>query len=114
VARGSKASDGALVSYVQSVAATATATVYRASVGRRAGASCRKAASPQAGGRKCTRFTRVGGFKYDGPVGRVSFRFSGRIDGASLAPGPYRLAVVAEGRGMGPSSPATASLRIVR
>jgi hypothetical protein len=62
--------------------------VERAVPGTRRGARC-------AARRRCTRFLRVGVLRHRGRAGTNRYRFDGRIGRRALAPGAYRLRVVA-------------------
>ncbi len=82
---------GALITYTGSQPATTTFTVERAVLGRRAGKNCVKRNRRNRRHRTCTLYVKVGSFKHKDPVGRVRFRFTGRLHHRQLHPGKYRL-----------------------
>jgi uncharacterized delta-60 repeat protein len=83
---------GAKVSYSDSRAATTTFTVARVLPGRRSGKRCVPPTARNRGAKRCTRFVGVrGSFSHVDVAGKNSFRFTGRVRGKALKPGPYRL-----------------------
>jgi subtilisin family serine protease len=90
-------SGGASVSYSDSEPALVRFTVWSLRSGFESpDHTCATSAHgrPRAGGRRCTRYVKVGSFAHQDRAGRNSFRFSGRIDGRKLASGRYRLQAV--------------------
>jgi hypothetical protein len=84
---------GAIVRFGAFNLASVTFTVQRALPGRRQGKRCVKPTVRSGKARRCTRYKAVGRFRYAQVValGAVRFRFSGRVAGRRLKPGPYRL-----------------------
>lgn len=70
-------------------------TVERADKGRRSKGRCRKASKRTKRGRRCTRYTRVGGFAHKGVAGANTATLPGRLRGRKLKRGSYRLVVTA-------------------
>lgn len=86
---------GTTLRYSLSEPATATFRVRRRTIGRRVGTSCRKLNRRNGQRPRCIRYVRAGiPFIHQGAAGSNSFRFTGR-PGRKLAPGRYRLLVVA-------------------
>ncbi len=88
------ASSGGWVSYSDSAAALIRFVVLAPRLGVQGpGHRCATLARGRRrpGGRPCTRYVEVGSFVNQDRAGRNGFRFSGRIGGRELAPGPYRL-----------------------
>jgi hypothetical protein len=86
---------GAKISYSDSQPATTTFTVLRETSGLKQGKSCKKPSKTNRHGKRCAMFTAVGSFSHVDLAGVNSLHFSGRIKGRKLAPGSYRLQVVA-------------------
>ncbi len=87
-------STGTTVSYSDSQAARTTFTVLSEHPGvERAKRGCVRPprAAPKIGGRRCTRYVRVGSFIHTDHNGPNRFRFTGRIAGRALSPGRYLL-----------------------
>jgi sugar lactone lactonase YvrE len=87
-------STGTTISYSDSQAATTTFTVLRGHPGvERVRRGCVKPsrAVPKIGGRRCTRYVRVGSFIHIDRGGPNRFRFTGRMAGRALRPGRYLL-----------------------
>jgi streptogramin lyase len=82
---------GALVSYTGTQPASTTFTVEHAVQGRRQGRNCVRRNRGNRSAKPCTLLVKVGSFRHKDPVGRVRFRFTGRIRHHPLAPGNYRL-----------------------
>jgi streptogramin lyase len=82
---------GALITYRGSQPATTTFTIERAVLGRRSGRNCVKRNHRNRRRKTCILYRKVGSFKHHDPVGRVRFRFTGRLHHRSLHPGRYRL-----------------------
>ncbi len=82
---------GSRVSYSLSEGASVTFRVERPLVGRRVGGRCVRPRRSNRGARRCTRFVTLGSFTHKGQPGPNTFRFTGRLRGRKLAPGPYRL-----------------------
>jgi N-acetylneuraminic acid mutarotase len=105
---------GATISYRDAAAATATFTVLRPAAGRGVNGRCVRATRANRRRRRCTRWVAVGRFRHADAAGANSFRFSGRVGGAALLPGRFRLSVSARA-GRGSASAARAvGFRIVR
>jgi len=84
------------ISYRDSEAATTTVTVEREEPGRRKGQACvAPTKSSHAERQRCMRFVRVGRLTHDDDAGTNVIVFDGRINGHVLAPGRYRVALVA-------------------
>ena len=84
---------GAAVRYGAFNVASVAFTVQRPLPGRQQGKRCVKPTARNAGARRCKRYKAVGRFRYASkvPLGVVRFRFTGRVAGRKLKPGPYRL-----------------------
>ena len=105
---------GTTVRYRLSEPATATFTVERPTAGRLVGGVCRKPTRKTRKRRKCTRWVRVGKpFTHQGRAGANSFKFTGR-PGRKLAPGSYRLTVVAADAAGNKSAPKSRPFTIAR
>jgi virginiamycin B lyase len=79
-----------------SEAAAVTYRFQRLAPGRRRGSRC---VSPTAAARRakpCTRVLAVGSIVTSAVAGQVTFRFSGRLKGRTLAPGRYRVTPIAQ------------------
>jgi hypothetical protein len=74
---------------------------------------CVKPTRARPSGKRCTRYLSVGSFRHRDRVGVNRFRFSGRIGGLKLGPGPYRLKAVALGPSGAASRVISARFRIV-
>lgn len=96
---------GTRIIYTDSLAATTTFTVKRATVGRRAGARCVAPARARKGARRCTLLTTLGSARHADVAGRNVVPFSGRVKGRKLALGTYRLSLVARTAGGAASAP---------
>lgn len=84
---------GATVSYSLSAAATVEFHVEQAGSGRRVGGKCVKQTRGNKKGHKsCVIYKPLKGrFSVQGAAGTNSFKFSGKVRGRALKPGPYRL-----------------------
>lgn len=83
---------GATVSYSLSAAATVEFHVEHGGAGRRVGGKCVKQTSGNKGHKKCTIYKPLKGrFSVQGAAGSNKFKFSGKVGGKALKPGPYRL-----------------------
>jgi len=84
---------GATVRYGAFNVASVAFTVQRSLPGRRRGGRCVRPTARNATARRCKRYIAVGRFRYASnvPLGVVRFRFTGRVAGHKLKPGPYRL-----------------------
>jgi uncharacterized repeat protein (TIGR01451 family) len=100
------ATTGTVLSYTNSQASITTFTVFKRAPGVRKGKRCvappRK--KPSKKPKRCTRFLKRGTFTHFDTAGAVRFRFTGRVNGKTLAPGRYRLRAVAS-NATGPSKP---------
>jgi hypothetical protein len=105
---------GATVRYGAFNIASVAFTVQRPLPGRRRGKRCVKPTARNGKARRCKRYEAVGGFRYtsDVPLGVVSFRFTGRVAGHKLKPGPYRLLGVPRSASGATGSAAFAAFRI--
>jgi len=112
-----RAARGAKVSYRLSEAATVTFTVERPVSGVRKGRRCVKPQGQgpsKAKGKHCTRYVSKGHFAHKSALGANSLRFSGRVRGKLLSPGPYRLSAEAlDAAGNRSAKPATESFRVL-
>ncbi len=84
---------GTEVSYILNQAGSVGFTVLRAGPGRAlASGRCAKPTPANQRGARCTRYASVpGSFRLSGNAGENHFRFTGRLDGRMLPPGPYEL-----------------------
>jgi hypothetical protein len=90
---------GTTVRYKLSEPATARFRVERPLRGRRRGRRCVPDRGPGVGALRCTRWVALpGGFSHKGKRGANRFRFTGRVAGKKLRPGPYRLSLIAKDR----------------
>ncbi len=80
-------------------------TIQRKLPGRKVGKRCKRRTKANAGKRKCSIFRSVGRLKAKGKAGRNVRRFSGRLKGKPLKPGPYRLTAIATDSAGGRSTP---------
>jgi DNA-binding beta-propeller fold protein YncE len=105
---------GTRISYVDSQPASTTFTVLKRARGVRRGARCVKPPRrPTRGGKRCSRYVKVGSFRHVDKAGKNQFRFTGRVRHHKLPPSRYRMRAVP--RLAGQSGQArTASFRIVR
>ncbi|MDP8943319.1 MAG: hypothetical protein M3N16_04275, partial [Actinomycetota bacterium] len=106
---------GTVVRFRLDVPASTALRAERLLPGRRRGRSCVSPRGVSRRARGCTRVLPVrGSAVHRGHPGVNRLRFSGRLGGRTLAPGRYRLVLVAtDGSGMR-SRPARAAFRIVR
>lgn len=90
-------------------------TVQRALPGRRQGKRCVKPTARNGKAARCKRYKTVGRFRYAAKtqLGVVRFRFTGRVGGRRLKPGPYRLRCVPISSTGTAGAPAFATFRIV-
>ena len=104
---------GTTVTFRLSEAARVRLTFERVARGRMADGRCRAAATA---GARCTRHVRVpGAVRLAAPAGDARIRFDGVLDsGRRLAPGAYRLTLVAAGESGRRSVPRRARFTIVR
>jgi hypothetical protein len=80
------------VTYTLSAPATVEFHVERAGIGRRVGGRCVKRTRANRSHRKCVIYKPLKGrFSIRPPSLTSSFRFSGKVGGRLLKPGPYRL-----------------------
>lgn len=83
---------GATVSYSLSAAATVEFHVERGGTGRKVGGKCVKQTHANKSKQKCVIYKPLKGrFSLHGAAGANSFKFSGKVGGKALKPGPYRL-----------------------
>jgi len=88
--------------------------VQRAANGRRVGGRCVAITRANRATRRCTRYkTLAGGLTHQGRQGANTMAFSGRLGGRALAPGRYRLRVVATDTAGNRSAPRHISLQIM-
>ncbi|HWJ49740.1 MAG TPA: hypothetical protein VNR42_01890, partial [Solirubrobacteraceae bacterium] len=111
-------STGALISYTDTEAATATFTIQRPVVGaiKGSGHSKRCAAMPKhpkKGTKHCTLYRSLGSFTHVDVAGANRVRFTGRLRNRKLAAGRYRLLMRASANGL-TSGALTKSFRIAR
>jgi PKD domain/Pectate lyase superfamily protein len=106
---------GSTLRFRLSEAADLVLTIQRARPGRRSHGKCRKPSRRLAHARRCTRWTRAGRLTRQGlGAGPNAIGFSGRIGRRALAPGSYRVLLVAFDQAGNRSLPATAPFRIVK
>jgi hypothetical protein len=86
---------GTTISYVLSEAARVRISLARKLPGRRVGRRCVRPTSANRARHRCTRLRIVGVLAITSAQGRTRRRFSGRVRGRKLAPGPYRAALTA-------------------
>jgi hypothetical protein len=116
IARKTRRRQGATISYSDSARATTTFTVLRARPGFRVGKRCQGNRPRRHTGklRRCTRYVNVGGFTHADVVGANSFHFTGRVNGAPLPVGSYRLQARARNSTGQTSRTVTVGFRIIR
>lgn len=102
------------VTYKLSEPASVRFTVTQKLAGRRSSSGKCVKATPVAHGAKCTRYVARGSFSLPGHTGKNKFIFTGRLNGAALEPGKYRLTAVARDKAGNLSKPASHSFRIVK
>jgi hypothetical protein len=86
------AKTGATVSYADTQVATTTFIVQRAVPGVQRGRRCVKPSGKKRRGKRCTLYAPVAGsFRHSDTAGVNRVHFTGRIRGAALSPGGYRL-----------------------
>lgn len=90
-----KAKTGTTISFNLSEPATVRFTVERATAGRKVAGTCVKPSKKNRKAKRCTIYRRVGTFPLMAPGGASRVRFEGRIGKTKLAPGSYRIALVA-------------------
>jgi hypothetical protein len=106
---------GATVRYTLSEAAVTTFTVLRRTSGRRKGKRCVARTRGNAKARRCARYVAVKGKATRiTRSGAQTARFSGRLRGKRLAPGRYRLRLVAVDAARNRSRPVQVRFKIVR
>jgi hypothetical protein len=110
----SPAGPGARVAYTLDRPANVVFTVQRTRPGRRARGRCVAPRSANRRARPCLRTLRAGAFRGRGTAGPNVLRFSGRLNGRRLAPGSYRLVVVATDAAGSASPPRSVGFRILR
>jgi hypothetical protein len=104
---------GAAISYQDTQAATTTLTVERPASGVIQKGKCVKPSRARPSGKPCTRYLSVGSFRHRDRVGVNRLRFTGRVGGRKLDPGPYRLKATALGASGVPSRAIFARFRIL-
>jgi hypothetical protein len=104
---------GAAIRYQDTEAATTTFTVERPAPGVIQKGQCVKPTRARPSGKRCTRYLSIGSFRHRDRVGVNRFRFTGRVGGRKLGPGPYRLKAVALGTSGAPSREIFAPFRIL-
>jgi hypothetical protein len=109
IARGAEAA----ITYKDTEAATTTFTVQRPAPGVIQKGTCVKPTRAHPRGRRCTRYLPVGIFRHHDVAGTNRFRFTGRVVGRKLPPGPYRLKAVARGQSGTPGPAVFAPFRIL-
>jgi hypothetical protein len=104
------------VSYRDTQAATATFTVLRGAAGVRRNGRCLAPPRHKSRGHvsRCVRYLKVGTFTRHDAIGANKFSFSGRVGRSTLAPGNYRLQVVAQNSARIRSSLVTASFVVIK
>jgi hypothetical protein len=90
---------GTTISYLLSEAARVRISLARKLPGRRVGRRCVRPTRANRARRRCTRLRVVGVLAITSGQGRTRRRFSGRVRGRKLAPGPYRAALTARTTG---------------
>jgi uncharacterized repeat protein (TIGR01451 family) len=106
------AKPGTVVSYQNTQPATVTFTVQKPARGIKQGKTCVKPPkNPPSTAKRCTRYVSKGSFTRLNFGGPDRFRFTGRLGGKTLAPGNYRLRVVARNL-TGPSKAKTAGFTV--
>jgi hypothetical protein len=90
---------GTVVSYQASQSAIMSFTVFRPVSGQRRGKACVSVARRHRAGKPCVRLVAAGYFTRDDGTGASRFRFTGRVQGHTLAPGRYLLQVVPHNAG---------------
>ena len=105
---------GFVLSYTLSEQARVVFTVARRERGVRLSQTCVRRGSKARAGRSCTRFERVGSFARDGSQGTNLTRLSRRIGSRRLAPGRYRVTVIARDAAGNVSGAQTIRFRVAR
>lgn len=95
-------------------AATLSITVERLTRGRTVRRTCVKETTRNRKAKRCTLARRVGVVTAAASTGRSRIAFAGTVGGKRLAPGDYRLRVVARGAGRADSVERTVQVRVVR
>jgi hypothetical protein len=96
-----------------SEAARVVFTIEQILPGRRAGHACRPPTSRNRNHHACSRFLKPRRFAVNAIAGTNTIKFSGRIAGRALAPGHYRVTLVATDAAGTPSAPKLLSFRVV-
>jgi hypothetical protein len=107
---------GARISYSDSVRATTTLTVSRISTGFLVGKRCQAKRPRRHTGRlrRCTLSVTVGSFTHADAPGADSLRFTGRVNGAPLRVGRYRLQARAKTSAGQTSRTVVTAFRVIR
>ncbi len=114
VAAARKAKVGATVRYTLSEPASVRFAVERARNGRRVRGTCRPPTRRNRRRSSCTSYRRLkGSFTHTGKQGPNRFRFTGRLRGRKLGPGPYRLVAMTTDAAGNPSKPKRVKFTIV-
>jgi hypothetical protein len=93
--------------------ATVRFKIERRLPGRRVGKKCVRKTAKNAKRKPCPRFRRLGSRTAKGKPGANRTYFAGRLHGAKLAPGPYRVTAVATDPAGGRSTPRRAAFRVL-
>jgi hypothetical protein len=112
-----KKEPGTLISYRDSQTASTTFTVLQSQNGVRKGKRCvevPKRREPKRKPRRCERLVVLGTFTHTDRAGSNRLRFTGRVRGGQLKPGPYQLRAIARNSARTTSRPVTKGFRIER
>jgi parallel beta-helix repeat protein len=116
-ATAAKTATGTVISYSDSEPSRTTFTVLQPRSGVREGKRCVTAPRGKPKGKKrkgCQRLVALGSFAHADRPGRNRLRFTGRIRGRKLRPGPYQLRAQAKSSAGKTSRPLTQRFRIKR
>ena len=106
---------GTRIRYTVSEPATVAFAVQRKAKGRRAGRRCAAPSRRNRGARRCTRYVTKGvALTRRSAAGRSAVRWTGRVQGARLARGRYRLVAVAADAAGNRSTAARKTFRVKR
>jgi 6-phosphogluconolactonase (cycloisomerase 2 family) len=113
-ARPRRVRRGTAFRYRLSEAASVKFTIHRKASGRRVGGRCRPVTRRNRTRRRCVLYRRAGRIVAAGRQGTNRTRFSGKLRGRRLRPGPYRATAIATDSAGGKSARKTVRFRIVR
>ena len=113
-AKSKAPSVGTAFRYRLSEASKVRLEIERRLPGRRVGTTCKKPTKSNAKRKSCARFQKLGPLPaVAGKAGGNTTKFSGRLKGKPLSPGPYRVTAVATDPAGGRSAPRSAAFRVI-